>query len=234
MIESLRPGNAFAAALAAWSAALLLLALFGLGGRSALLPDDPARQPPVPRVELREVHPRLGPLSDYAEVGARPLLSFDRRPAPVGGGEAAQDSLDELVLSSVLIAGDTRLALLQPRDGGDARKVRPGEVVPGTSWRLVELAPRMAVFEGPEGRRELALRVFDGRGSVVPTPAADARDDAGEAGPDAKAEPAPDVSRDPTTSAQEAQVEAIRRRIEARRAQMRAEMEARQRGQKVE
>lgn len=242
MIESLRPGNAFAAALAAWSAALLLLALAGLGGRSGSLPADPAAQAEVPRVELRELRSRLGPLSDYEEVGARPLLSFDRRPAPLPGGEVQQDSLDKLVLSSVLIAGDTRLALLQPDGGGDARKVRLGDAVPGTAWRLVDLEPRLAVFEGPAGRRELRLRVFDGRGAVVPPAAAPADGPArGAPAPrrtrpaDAEADkPEPEPPAETAEPSQDEQVEAIRRRIEARRAQMRAEAEARQRGEKVE
>ncbi|KAA2284979.1 hypothetical protein [Arenimonas fontis] len=236
MIESLRPGNAFAAALAAWSAALLLLALAGLGGRSGPLPDDPAMRPPLPRVELREARSRLGPLADYGEVGARPLLSFDRRPAPMARGEQAEDSLESLVLSSVLIVGDTRLALLQPSGGGETRKVRLGEAVPGTAWRLVELAPRLAVFEGPEGRRELALRVFDGRGAGVPAAGPDpVRDESAGPDPGRAATPAPvgDEARAAPAS-QEAQVEAIRRRIEARRAQMRAEAEARERGEQVE
>ena len=104
-------------------------------------------------------------------------------------------------------------------------------------------------MEGPEGQRELQLRVFDGKGGQPPTPmtmrpANSVRPDAAPA-PDAKpslsppppvqqpqqVQPAPEQQPNPDLSAgtplsQEQQVEAIRRRIEARRAQMRAEAAA--------
>lgn len=242
MIDQLRPAGALLAALAAWSVGLLLLALAGLGARFAPHPDNPAVAPPMPRVELAEVGSRLGPPSDYAEVGNRPLLNADRRPAAVSAAGDTEAPLD-WVLSGVLLAGDFKAAMLQSPDGSRSQRVRAGELVEGTAWRLVALEPRRASFEGPQGRRDLDLRVFDGRGeakpSAAPASAPRAADGRATAGPAATI-PAPAAAPAATPApaaegelSQEQQVEAIRRRIEARRAQMREDA-ARRNGQKVE
>lgn len=236
MIDQLRPAGALLAALAAWSVGLLLLALAGLGARFAPHPDDPAVAPPMPRVELAEVGSRLGPASDYAEVGNRPLLNADRRPAAVAAAGDSEAPLD-WVLSGVLLAGDFKAAMLQSPDGSRSQRVRAGELVEGTAWRLVALEPRRASFEGPQGRRELDLRVFDGSGEAKPSaaPASAPRATAGPATTPAApaAAPAPAAPAAEGELSQEQQVEAIRRRIEARRAQMREDA-ARRNGQKVE
>lgn len=119
------------------------------------------------------------------------------------------------------------------------------------AWSLVSLTPRSAVFAGPEGNNTLELRVFDGTGGEAPTVVSTPRPDAagatpanapGAAGPDNRPRtaaasaggvpppaapppaqvPAPTVAEEtakPLTA--EAQVDAIRQRIEARRAQLR-------------
>ena len=255
MLERLRSANALVLAFAAWSAGLLVLALAGLGGRVGPHPDNPGLAPAVPDVQLSAVAQRLGPVENYAALGDRPLLNPDRRPSAVrvAAETGNADALDDLVLTSVLIAGQTRLALLQHKDGGEARRVRVGDFVPSSPWRLAELEPRRALFDGPTGRRELALRVFDGRGAVqpnlppppaaAPAPVAATGTPGPGPGPDgtkgnspatampvpapaqpAVAPPGQDVAA-PTAAemTQEQQIEAIRRRIEARRAQMRAE-----------
>lgn len=242
MIDQLRPAGALLAALAAWSVGLLLLALGGLGARFAPHPDDPAVAPPMPRVELAEVGSRLGPASDYAEVGNRPLLNADRRPAAVAAAGDSEAPLD-WVLSGVLLAGDFKAAMLQSPDGSRSQRVRAGELVEGTAWRLVALEPRRASFEGPQGRRDLDLRVFDGSGEAKPSAApasapraANGRATAGSATTPAAPAAAPAATPAPAAEgelSQEQQVEAIRRRIEARRAQMREDA-ARRNGQKVE
>lgn len=245
MIARLRPAGALLAAVAAWAVGLLLLALAGLGGRVGLHPGNAALAPPVPEVRLEAVGSRLGAATDYLEVGNRPLLSPERRPPAIAEGEGAGDAPLDAELTSVLIAGDVKLAILQAREGGTSRRVRLGELVEGTGWRLVEIEPRRAVFEGPDGRRELALRVFNGvggepvtqvaapaapgtppaqRAPAIPAPAvaAPAAGPAGgEPGATAAADPAQSVPVTP-----EQQVEAIRRRIEARRAQRAAEAAA--------
>ena len=112
MIARLRPAGAVLAAVAAWAVGLLLLALAGLGGRVGLHPGNAALAPPVPQVRLEAVDSRLGPATDYAEVGNRPLLNADRRPAAVSAAGDSEAPLD-WVLSGVLLAGDFKAALLQ-------------------------------------------------------------------------------------------------------------------------
>lgn len=242
MLESLRPVNVLPAALAAWALALLLLAIAGLGANFRPHPDDPTLAPALPRVELAEVGPRLGPPTQYSEVSQRPLLIPSRRPAAMSDA-GDQDAPLDFTLTGVLMAGDFRAAMLQSPDGSRSQRVREGELVEGTSWRLQALEPRAAVFEGPEGQRRLDLRLYDGSGepprtqsASVPPPAADQENRrrrptvASGNAPVASTTEAP--GKEGATMTEEQQVEAIRRRIEARRAQMR-EQSARE-GQKVE
>ncbi|KFL35951.1 hypothetical protein [Arenimonas donghaensis] len=243
MLESLRPVNVLPAALAAWALALLLLAVAGLGANFGPHPDDPALAPALPRVELAETGPRLGPPSQYAEVAQRPLLIPSRRPAAVSES-GDQDAPLDFSLTGVLLAGEFRAAMLQSPDGSRNERVREGELVEGTSWRLVSLEPRAAVFQGPEGERRLDLRVYDGSGdpvrsqtAAVPPPPQAEGSRRGRRAPVATSTPASEEPRPATATetgamSEEQQVEAIRRRIEARRAQMR-EQSARE-GQKVE
>ncbi|MFY2763305.1 hypothetical protein [Arenimonas sp. MALMAid1274] len=242
MIPALRPGGALLAALALWSLALLLLAGAGLGGRVGTHPDNPALMPALPVVKLDRAGSRLGPATDYQEIAARPLLSGDRRPAPVAIAGTDSDKPLEANLTSVLISGDFKMAILQGKEDGISRRVRLGDVMEGSAWRLVDLQPRRAVLEGPQGRVELDLRVFDGQGGAAPTPLATvpvaqapaapgngapaatpappgANASTGAAGPAATA----DANTAPVTPEQ--QVEAIRRRIEARRAMRAAQAE---------
>src|SRR3546814_20798089 len=96
------------------------------------------------------------PLPQYSEIGRRPLFTSDRRPQPFvinpgDEGEARNDF--DYVLTRVLIAPAFRMAILQPREGGDSVRLRVGpapEAAPG--WRLVALAPRRAGFSSGEGR----------------------------------------------------------------------------------
>jgi general secretion pathway protein N len=158
------------AVVAGWAVLAALLALFGLGGRITPLPADPALVQALPRLPATPPE-RLGALDQYADVGARPLFSEDRRPKPffLSGEEAAAPTFD-LVLTSVLITPSLELAIVQPAQGGEGLRVKVGESPTGfAGWRLAELDPRRAVFEGPEGRRELELRVFDGAGGQPPT-----------------------------------------------------------------
>lgn len=252
MADHLRPLTLLLGATCLWALSVLVLALAGLGGGVAPAAGG-AVAPAIPNVSLTPSQSRLGPASNYAEVGQRPLLNQDRRPglAPVEGGGTGE--LD-VVLSSVLITPRLQMAVFTDNKDASSRRVRLGEVVPGSNWRLAVLEPRRAVLEGPSGQRELGLRVFDGKGGQAPTsvaegaraPSADGngsndavRDANLPPPPQPVATPAPaPVAAQPGNDApqpdasatapltQEQQVEAIRRRIEARRAQMRAEAAA--------
>lgn len=225
MIKPLSALTTVCAAFAAWALGVFVLSLFGLGAGFSLHKNDPNLAPPLPRAETSINAAALGPATDYLEIGQRPLLSPDRKPGQwAGNGEDDGSAPLEASLTSVLIAGKLRLAILQNNGDGKSRRVREGEVLEGSAWRLQSVEPRRAVFIGPTGEKVLDLRVYDGKAGP-PVPAADAAavntNDAPkpETKPDAVAEPAATTE----SADQQAQVEAIRRRIEARRAEMRAE-----------
>jgi general secretion pathway protein N len=237
MLEHWRPVTGVLAATCLWAVTVLAMAIFGLGGRIELLKDDPGDVPPIPDVKLTPVAPRLGQASEYTVVGERPLLIDTRRPVPVGPVTGEGTTEIDVALTSVLITPRLQMAILTDNQGGASRRVRVGDLVAGTSWRLVSVAPRSATLEGPSGQRTLELRVFNGEGAgqvvqpvvaegAPPPPNPEGAPDPNAAGPQpvppppANAVPAPAPADNLTP---EQQIEAIRRRIEARRAQMRAE-----------
>jgi len=248
-VEGVAPRTWLLATVAGWALSLWLLALLGLGGRIEPLPDDPSLNKPLP--QLTPAAPeRLGPLAQYNEIGARPLFSEDRRPQPFtlqpeGEGEAEPVTFD-YVLTSVLLAPGLRMAIVQPTNGGESIRIKLGQTPDeAPAWRLVALNPRSAIFQGPDGERVLDLRTFDGSGGEAPTtmrpqpppPTATTIERPGQQGP-AEVDPGvvqPTAPKPPAAvkgadttlpNAQpvitpEAQIDAIRKRIEARRAQLR-------------
>lgn len=238
-LDSVGPRTWLLATIAGWAVFAWVLALLGMGGQVRPLADDPGLLQPLPKPSVSPPE-RLGPLAQYAEIGSRPLFSDDRRPRPFslqpqGEGEASANTFD-YVLSSVLITPGLQMAIVQPTAGGDSIRIKLGEAPEAApAWRLVTLNPRSAVFVGPEGEKTLELRVYDGTGGQEPTQVAsdaDAADNMADAAQPASTAPATHpVKPPPATSAnrnpadtqpvsQEAQIEAIRKRIEARRAQM--------------
>jgi general secretion pathway protein N len=248
--DAFRPLTLLLGAVCLWALCVLILALAGLGSRFAETGPG-AAAPPLPDVTLTRSQSRLGPVSDYLVVGQRPLLNADRRPSLqlAADGQAGDADID-VMLTSVLLTPRLQLAILTDNKDASTRRVRVGEMIAGSSWRLVSLEPRRAVIEGPSGQRGLELRVFDGKGGEAPTPTvvqpsadASANQTQGQATaggtpqparPQPIAAPSTPAPSQPQAQAQPAapaitpdqQVEAIRRRIEARRAQMRAEAAA--------
>ena len=249
-VDAAAPRTWLLAAIAAWALLTCLLALAGMGGHVSALPPDPAlRQAlPTPRPSPPD---RLGPLAQYAEVGTRPLFSEDRRPKPFRitpeGDEGTPADAFDYVLSSVLITPQVRLAIVQPTAGGKPVSFRLGEGSEDLpNWRLVSINPRSAVFEGPGGQKSLDLRVWPGGarppGSALPTPPANTVTDADNVAPAPPpsaqvATPAPTPAntggrlgeeqaqapdKDEEARAKQ-QMDAIRKRIEERRAQLRRE-----------
>jgi general secretion pathway protein N len=237
------------AAVAGWALAIWALGLFGLGGRIEVLPDDPLLLQRLPQA-ARPGAERLGPLGQYSEIGARPLFSDDRRPQPFfinPEGEGEEQNTFDFVLTSVLLTPRLTMAIVQPAEGGESVRLKIGEA-PETApaWALASVHSRSVVFNGPEGERTLELRVFDGVGGEAPTaisapppvlapPAAPAqpivkgaRQARAPGTPPSPASPAlqppsPAVKQegiDESAPSPEAQAEAIRQRIEARRAQL--------------
>lgn len=239
------------AAVAGWAVLAWLLGVFGMGSRIAPLVDDPGLIKPIPALPASSAS-RLGPITQYAEIGGRPLFAEDRRPKPFSlqggdeGGNASQ-AFDYL-LTGVLITPNLQLAILQSPDGSKSVRVKLGEAPEShPAWRLSALNARSAVFDGPGEQRTIDLRVFDGTGgqsstSVAregqppvavpdtpprsittpsqPTPAPMAT---GVAQPGTtKSAPAATATATGTPPmTEQAQMEAIRQRIQARREQLR-------------
>ena len=252
--DAVGPRTWLLAALAAWALLAWVLALFGMGGQIRPLPDDPSLVGSLPQLPPAAPE-RLGPFAQYAEIAARPVFSQGRQPQPffISGeeGEGEAQAFD-FVLSRVLITPNMRLAIVQPAQGGEGIRLKVGEAPPATpGWRVVDIQPRSVVFNGPEGERTLELRVFDGSGGQMPTastvpppaaaPAPPAADGSRTTGgpsmpgtsptqpmPTGQTVITPDAPARVAEPAQstEQQMEAIRKRIEARRAQLRAQGES--------
>lgn len=246
--DAVGPRTWLLAALAGWALLVWVLALFGMGGQIRPLPDDPSLVTPLPQLPPAAPE-RLGPPTQYSEIAARPLFSQNRQPQPffISGQEGdGQAQAFDFVLSSVLITPGLRLAIVQPAQGGEGIRLKVGEAPPTTpGWRVVDIQPRSVVFNGPEGERTLELRVFDGSGGQMPTatnanvvpPAMDPVQPAGAATPGSgttsrttQVQPAQPGSVAPVpesgpaaepAQSTEQQMDAIRKRIEARRAQLR-------------
>lgn len=213
------------AAACGWALLLWLLALFGLGGRIGLVRAPTSLALPA---ALPAQADRVGPLSDYPDASQRPLFTQDRRPrtflaagadaavAGAGGGEL------DFILTGTLITPTVRLAVLQPSAGGEAQRVREGSAPEGAAgWRLIEVQPRRAVFEGSGGQMTLDLRTFGTAGappSAVPADTNATAAAAAQNAADAAADTAENAGND---AASQQQADDIRRRIEARRAQLR-------------
>ncbi len=248
-VDSLGPKTWLLAAVAGWALCLWVLALFGMGSRLGDVPADTSPQR-LPGTTL-PTGERLGPISQYAEIGVRPLFSENRRPQTFTinpEGDQAQANTFDYILTSVLMTPAVKLAILKP--AGDTAKpvrVKLGEALEtAPQWTLASLQPRSAIFRGPEGEKTLELRVFDGIGGLLPPrpgmpppPAAGPIPappvvQPGQQGPipqppqNAVNNPSgsqPDVvqptNADGEGTSTQAQLEAIRKRIEARRAQLR-------------
>ena len=212
------------AALAAWAMLAWLAALLGMGGRIA--PVEAAAAGPLPVAKAPSAD-RLGPLSQDADAASRPLFSVDRRPrafmatGPEGNeGQAATQTLD-FILTGVLISPQVRLAILQPPAGGDSQRVHEGKSPEGAAgWRLVEVQPRRAIFEGAGGQATLDLRTFGSASNpAIPGQAGKRDGDLTQVAPPPPPPPPPAGAGDQT---EQQRIETIRKRIEARRAQLRA------------
>ena len=247
-VDGAGPRTWLLAATAGWALLAWILALAGMGGRVASLAEDESLLKALP--PLRSASPeRLGPLSQYGETATRPLFADDRRPHPFSlqpEGNEAQAKAFDYVLTSVLITPDFKMAILQSPDGAQSLRVKLGEAPEAQpAWRLNALSARSAVFVGPEGERTLDLRVFNGVGGEPPTatrppepqpvgvpvippperPVANADEQPGPQGPAVASgePPKPQTAAPAAAMTEQAQMDAIRKRIEARRAQLRQE-----------
>jgi general secretion pathway protein N len=238
-VEGIAPRTWLLVTVSGWALALWALSLLGMGERVQRLADDPAMLAQLPQLAPPPSE-RLGALAQFAEISARPLFSEDRRPQPfslVPEGDANAAPAFDFVLTSVLITPTLKMAIVQPSAGGVSTRIKLGNAAEQQpAWRLTALNPRSAVFEGPDGQKTLDLRVYDGTGGEPPTALNTAGQPAGStpvpAPPGTKPMPRSSVPQPmptppsmpeatATPEPPDAQIEAIRKRIEERRAQLR-------------
>lgn len=264
-VDDVAPRTWLLSAFAGWALLAWVLALAGMGGHAALLADDPSLLQVLPQPQPSPPD-RLGPLGQYDEIAARPLFADDRRPHPFSlqaDEDEGKDNGFDYQLTGVLITPQLRMAIVQPTQGGDSVRVRldtAADEIP--AWRLVQLDARSAVFAGPDGRKTLELRVYDGSGDAAPTRVQDSspmRDADSATTPQARRQPAARPMSQPaaisevradadegadteadadadaaaaaaaatadapaaTSQGSQSQMDEIRKRIEARRAQLR-------------
>ncbi|GAB3378963.1 type II secretion system protein XpsN [Lysobacter fragariae] len=254
--DSASPRTWLLGGVAAWSVLALLMALVGMGRSIDKLPDDTGLLKTIPSLP-KPAPERLQVMGQYAEIASRPLFADDRRPHPFSlqpEGSEQQAKTFDYILTSVMITPAFKMAIIQAPDNSTAPlRMKLGEAndaLPG--WQLQSVDPRSAVFIGPEGERRLELRVFNGVGGEAPTvaampaptanapmeatmPQAPAVADANQVPPQPGVPPPaqpPQAQKSSPPVNEQAQMDAIRKRIEARRAQLRQEALLEQQQQK--
>ena len=206
----------------AWSAGTAVVVHSGLGARYSLHPDRAIEESAVPAVQLQRSRQAFGDLQRYAVIGERPLFNFDRRPLPPEDAAQAEQAAApapmplNVLVTSIVITKDHQIAIVTDPASKKATTVRVGNSLEGdqSAWRLVELSPRGAVFEG----------AFDGQGGEPPTPIALPSPPApggSQGGTVVQEQTAP--NSDSGAETPESRAEQIRRRIEERRRQLREE-----------
>jgi len=224
-------------------AVVALLQQLGIGSGYSLLENERGKGPAARFAAIETETFKLDPYGQYGEILARPVFNESRAPeaqadGPATEGEATGTTAAPLnvTLTGVIIMPELKLAFVRDNAANTVQRVRLGNPLEGeqNGWKLVELKPRGAVFEGEGlGRQELELSV-DTTGAPappaavtqipiagIPSPQADpaAAEAAQTEAPvqpvvpsDAAARPAGNVTPD-----------AIRQRIEERRRQLREE-----------
>lgn len=226
--------------------ALLALAVLvgvavGLGRQTRALPPVSAAPPSVPAGLGDAGQSRLGPLDQYMVIGQTPLFYPDRQPKPfvVSNGSASDApaaATFEFQLTGVVNTPALELAVLQPIQGGEALRVLKGSGPKGAeAWVLQGVEGRTAIFMGPGGEQRLELRRPVDAAMPVPPAGMPAGMPPMPPGVPAPPPPPPPMAAAPTqpppaaqqaapppdsTQPTDAQIEAIRARIQARRAEL--------------
>ena len=225
-------GRRTAIVVGAVAAVLALLAVaLRLGvGSGYRLAEDAGPAPALAFGQIRGEPPKLRAWVEFGELVARPLFNESRAPEaqPESADAAAEGAAQPLnvQLTGVILSQDLQLALVRDNTNGETARVRVGTPLEGAmaGWTLVELKPRLAVFDGAGlGRQELELTV-DTKGTAPPPVAPPPAPAAAAAPAAANAQPAAGTPAAPAQApGQPANADEIRRRIEERRRQLREE-----------
>jgi general secretion pathway protein N len=143
--------------------AIFGVTLFGLlfGAGRGVKWDAPRVTPPLP-AEHPVSLPMPPALQTYTQVWDHPLFSSDRKPIVSSGGGDSGVSLGDLQLTGIILTPTLHIALLGPThpnkdDSSQEVSVKEGANLPDSSWKLIRVLPRSAIFASPSGRTELKL-----------------------------------------------------------------------------
>lgn len=184
-----QPGRLLSAALAGVCALLLVVLLLqGLlvgSDRDADVAVAPRDTAGAGDLTTREFE--LPPVTEYAEITARPLFHEDRRPEPE---QVAQDGEDQepaqsaalepppVRLTGVIITPNARVAMLDHNRRNEQLSLKPGEHLEG--WTLESVDERRVVFASGGTREPLLLEVYTGSAGGGRGPRGDDREQAAE------------------------------------------------------
>ncbi|MCB1607479.1 MAG: hypothetical protein KDI71_10935 [Xanthomonadales bacterium] len=218
---------------------IALLQTLGIGAGYSL-----REPPPVETLDtqlqqpLISVETELPSYGEFAEVEQRPLFSADRRPQAIVVPtetkpiDTAPPAPLSATLAGIVLTPTTQVALVRDNSTQQVNRIRVGMPLPGemAGWRLKELAPRHAVFDGgSQGEAELKLDPADAPMAPPPPPAAPATPGNPPVQPEPGKDNNPNQQQANDAAAREAEV---RRIIEERRRQMREEAERMNRDKK--
>ncbi|PIV32755.1 MAG: hypothetical protein COS34_11505 [Lysobacterales bacterium CG02_land_8_20_14_3_00_62_12] len=221
---------------------------FGLGDGYTLLPADPKATNAGVALALDRQPFQLASWGEYTAILDHPVFNESREPTPVeenlaGEGANAEPTAQPInvTLTSIIITPKLKLAIVRDNNSGKSQVVKIGMPLDAeqNGWKLVEVSPRAAVFEGQGlGRQNLELLVSGavaGAAGVAPVAASSpangyGRADApvpGNRGPQtpnsAPMNPPGGVENPAIAAAAQDRTEEIRKRIEERRKQLREE-----------
>lgn len=215
--------------LAAACGVLFLLAVamqFGFGRGYSWLPIE--SQPPLPATAaaIDRTAFKLPPESEFAATQERPLFNADRQPTPETADEPDTPPPPKVplnvALTGVILTPDLHVAMVHDKSRNVDIALKEGMPLEGDQggWTLTHVNPRSAVFResgGDEVEVELSTAVAGPKPNAVPgANVAHGRTPPGT--PVAGRPTAPEVAANP-------QAQALQKRIEERREQMRAEAE---------
>jgi hypothetical protein len=195
----------------------------------ALLALEPALLRP-----LKQSQHGLPPYERYGEIAKRPLFTSNRQPAPDAPAAPAAPPAPpvalNVALSGVVTGRRGDVAIVIDKTNSKTLQMRVADPLPGEqgAWRLERISAREVVFDGgPQGKAVVKLDPAEGAAAAVPAPPPPAMPMAPSAAAPVTPVTTPNVAAGtPVSTMDPAAREAeIRRIIEERRAQMRAEAE---------
>ncbi|MGZ5032102.1 MAG: hypothetical protein ACXWAC_02800 [Usitatibacter sp.] len=145
-------------ALALLAAALVAVIAveLGVGGLSTSIPGQPSKRASPAEAKLLPPIVAAAPEQVYPEMGARPLFTPTRRPAPEA---IAQNALvrGQFILLGITVAGDTRIAMLREKASGRLYRAERGKEVNGI--KVTQIEPENVTLGQGDDKEVLTLQV---------------------------------------------------------------------------